>query len=110
MVSSSKVIVFQFPPFRSEIRHLSTLLGCADDDTRIQSCLGVTWPDSGLQETNGFLVRVIQAGENVPAAAFALNGPDGVLEVLLQVVVGPEILHRAGLHEVVVPEEGQDER
>ena len=34
---------------------------------------------------------VIQAGENVPAAAFVLNGHGGVLEVLLQVVVGPEV-------------------
>ena len=47
---------------------------------------------------------VIQAGGNVPAAAFALNGPDGVLEVMLQVVVGPESLPRAGLQEVDVHE------
>ena len=79
-------------------------MGCTDNDTRIQSSPRVTWPDSGLQETNGSPVRVIQAGENVPAAALALNGPNGVLEVRLQVVVGPEMLPRTGLQEVDVHE------
>ena len=97
MISSSEAIVFQFPPFESEIRRLSTLLDYTDDDTRLQSSPGVTWPAGVLRETNSFPVMVIQAGENVPVAAFALNGRDGVVEVLLQVVVGPEILARTGL-------------
>ena len=56
------------------------------------------------RETDSSPVMVIQAGENVPAAAFALNGPDGVLEVLLQVVVDPDIFPRTGLQEVDVHE------
>ena len=110
MVSSSEAIVLRFPLFESEIRCLPALLDCIDDDTRIQSSPGVTWPAGVLRETNGTLVMVIQAGENIPAAAFVLNGSDGVLEVLLQVVVGPEILPRTGLQEVAVPEEWQDKR
>ena len=62
-------------------------------------------PDNVLWETNSSLVIVIQAEENVPVAAFVLNGRDGVVEVLLQVVVGPEILPCTGLQEVAVPEE-----
>ena len=57
----------------------------------IERCLlgrQATWPDGVFQETDGSPVMVIQAWKNVPAAAFALNGPDGVLEVMLQVVVG----------------------
>ena len=104
MVSSSEVIVFRFPPFEDEMWELSASLSCTDDDTRIQSSPGETWPDSGLRETDGSTVRVIQAGENVPAAAFALNGPGGVLEVQLQVVVDPEMLPRTGLQEVGVHE------
>ena len=78
MVSSSEAIVFRFPPFESEIRHLSVSLDYTDDDTQIQSSPGVTWPDGGLRETDGSPVMIIQAGENVPAAAFALNGRGGV--------------------------------
>ena len=52
---------------------------------------------------------VIQAGESNPAVAFALNGHGGVDEVLLEVVVDPEMLPRTGLQEVTVPEEWQDE-
>ena len=83
MVSSSKAIVFRFPPFESEIRCLSASFDYTDDDTRIQSSPGVTWPDGVLRETDGSPVMVIQAEENVPAAAFALNSPDGVLEVMV---------------------------
>ena len=49
-------------------------------------------------------MRVIQAGDNVPATAFALSDPDGVVEVLLQVVLGPEIVPRTGLQEVELRE------
>ena len=49
-------------------------------------------------------MRVIQAGDNVPATAFALRDPDGVVEVLLKVVVGPEIVPRTGLQEVELRE------
>ena len=100
MVSSSEAIVFQFPPFEDEMRQLPASLSCTDDATWIQSSSGVTWPDSGLRETNGSPVRVIQAGENVPAATFTLNGPADVLEVQLQVVVGPEMFPRTDLQEV----------
>ena len=96
--------MFQFPPFESEIRRCSASLDCTDDDTRIQSSSGVTWPDGVLRETDDSPVVVIQAGENIPAIAFALNGPDGVLEVLFQVVVGPEISPCTGLQEVDVHE------
>ena len=99
-----------FPPFESEIRRLSASLDYSDDDTHIQSSPRVTWPAGVLRETNGSPVMVIQAGENVPAATFALHCCDSVFEVLLQVVVGSEILPRTGLQEVAVPEEWQDER
>ena len=68
----------------------------------------MTWPAGVLRETNGTLVMVIQAGENIPAATFALNGRGGVVEVLFEVVFGPEIFPRTGLQEVAVPEEWQD--
>ena len=97
--------MFRFPPFESEIQRLSASLDCTDDDTQIQSSPGVTWTDGVLQETDGSSVMVIQARENVPAAAFALNGPGGILEVLLQMVVGPKSLPRMGLQEVAVPKE-----
>ena len=47
---------------------------------------------------------VIQTGENVPVTAFALNGPDSVLKVKLQVMIGPEMLPRTSLQEVDVHE------
>ena len=97
MVSSSKAIVFHLPPFESEIQLLSVLLDHADDDTRIQSSPGVTWPVGVLRETNGSPVMVIQARENVTTAVFALNGQGGVDDVLLEVVIGPEFLPRTGL-------------
>ena len=79
-VFSSEAILFRSPPFESEIRRLSASLDYIDDDnTQIQSSPGVTWPDGVLRETDGSPVMVIQAGENVPAAAFALNGCDGVV-------------------------------
>ena len=98
--SPGEAIVFRFPPLDEEIRDLSAALSCTDDDTQIQSSPGETWPDGVLLETDGFPVRVIQAGDNVPATAFALSDPDGVVEMLLQVVVVPEIVPRTGLQEV----------
>ena len=49
-------------------------------------------------------MRVIQAGDNVTASAFALRDPDDVVEVLLQVVVGLVIVPRPGLQEVKLHE------
>ena len=100
IVSPGEAIVFRFPPLDGEIRDLSAALSCTDDDTQIQSSPGETWPDGVLLETDGSPVRVIQAGDNVPTTAFALSDPDGVVEVLLQVVLGPEIVPRTGLQEV----------
>ena len=104
MISSSEAIVLRFPPFENEIRELSASLSCTDDDTRIQSSPGETCPDSGFLETDGSPVRLIQAGDNVPAAAFTLNDPVGVLQVQLQVVVDPEIMPHTGLQEVELHE------
>ena len=104
IVSLSGAIVFRFPPFDEEIRELPAVLSCTDDDTQIQSSPGETWPDNILLDTNGSPVRVIQAGDNVPATAFALRDPVGVVEVLLQVVAGPEMLPRTGLREVELHE------
>ena len=55
-------------------------------------------------ETDGSPVRVIQAGDKVPTAAFALTPPVCVVEVLLHVVTGPEMLPRTGLREVELHE------
>ena len=104
IVSPSEVIVFRFPSLDEEIWGLSAALSCTDDDTQIQSSPGETLPDSRLVDTDGSPVRVIQAGDNVPATAFARKDPDGVVEVLLQVVVGPEIVPRTGLQEVELHE------
>ena len=102
MVYSSEGIVFGFLPFESKMRRLSALLDYTDDDTRIQSSPGVTWTDGVLKETDGSPVMVIQAGETIPVTAFALNGRASVVEVLLQVVVGPEMFPHTGLQEVAV--------
>ena len=104
IVSLSEAIVFRFPPLENEIRELLGSLSCTDDDTRIQSSPGETWPDSGLLETGDSPVQVIQAGDNVQATAFVMNDPVGVLTVRLQVVAGPEMLPRTGLQEVELPE------
>ena len=71
------------------MRLLSGSLDCSDDDTRIQSPPGVTWPAGASWETDGSTVMVIQAGENVLVVAFALNGQDSVDDDLLEVVAGP---------------------
>ena len=96
--------MFRFHPLENEIRELAASLSCTDDDTRIQSSPGETWPDSGLLETGGSPVRVIQARDNVPADAFVLNDPVGVLKMQLQLVAGPEMLPRTGLQEVELHE------
>ena len=79
-------------------------LSCTDDDTQIQSSPEETWPDSRLVDTDGSPVQVIQAGDNIPATAFALKDHVGVVEVLLQMVVGPEMLPHTGLQEVELHE------
>ena len=96
--------MFRFPPFDDGIRELLAALSCTDDYTQIQSSPGETWPDSRLVDTDGSPVRVIQAGDNVPATAFALKDHGGVVEVLLQVVVGPDLVPRTGLQEVELHE------
>ena len=96
--------MFRFPPTENKIQLLSGSLTCLDADTRIRCPPGVTWLDGHVIETGDAPVIVIEAGENVPASAFTLNGRGGVEDILLEVVTGTEVVPYVGLQDVVVPE------